>query len=115
MSLFFEKVYDKDPFIILGMTFFGSEVRANSGYFADGFINLGPLGVVIMSIAAGICLAITSALMNKLPKRFIVATLPFVLGYINGPLQVTILTNGLLLFWAIIFLYPSRSLKVAGP
>lgn len=110
LSAFIDEVYDKDPFIILGQTFFNREVRANTGYFADGFINWGFNGVILMSILAAICLAITSILMNKLPKKFIVITFPFALGYINGPLQVTLLTNGLIIFWMLLLLYPAHKI-----
>jgi len=112
LSFLFEDIYGEDPFLLLGQSFFGTEVRANSGFFADGFINFGSAGILIMTVLSAITLLITSILLNRFPLRFMFLVLPYAFGFINGPLQVTLLTNGLMLFWAFVLLYPTRSDEV---
>lgn len=108
LRAFFDPVYLRDPFILMGQSFFGTDVRANSGFFSDGYINLGPVGVAIMTALSIIALAITSLLMNNLDKKAIILVFPFILSFVNGPLQVTMITNGLLLFWVLLLLHPKR-------
>jgi len=106
LSALVERVYVEDPFILLGQNFFNSDVRANSGFFADGFINLGTWGVLSMSVAAALTTRTTAIFTNKFPPHFAAMSLPYVMGFINGPLQVTLLTNGLLLFWLMMLVSP---------
>jgi hypothetical protein len=105
LRLFVDPLYDTDPFIITGLYFFEREVRVNSGFIADGYINGGLWGIMLSACIASISIYVTTLVYNGLPKIFTVALLPFVLSMINGPVQVTLLTNGLFLFWVVALLY----------
>lgn len=108
---FVDPIYDVDPFIYLGQAYFGREVRLNTNFVGDGFINLGLLGVFISTAFAAICLAICELVTMK--KSFVVCVLLFVphfVALLNGPIQVSLVTNGLLITVLILLIYPQASI-----
>ena len=95
------------PFII-GDAYFGSTaLSANASLFVDGFAGLGPLGVVFISVAAGVVLhMIDSAVASK--DWRLMAGVFGIAGFTlaNTALTTSLLTHGLLLATVIGLLLP---------
>ena len=108
---FFDPVYSVDPFIYLGQNFFGRDVRLNTNFVGDGFINFGLYGVLLSTLVAAVCLAVCEIVTMK--KSFVVCALLFIPHFaslLNGPIQVSLVTNGLLITVAVLLAYPKASI-----
>lgn len=108
---FFDPVYSVDPFIYLGQNFFGRDVRLNTNFVGDGFINFGLFGVLLSTLVAAVCLAVCEIVTMK--KSFVVCALLFIPHFaslLNGPIQVSLVTNGLLITVAVLLAYPKASI-----
>lgn len=111
LKMFVEQVYLEDPFIMVGQSFFGTDMRANTNFFGDGYINLKFPGILLMSAMSGLTIYITMLILNRHDKALRVLMLPVVVAFMNGPIQVTLLTNGLLLFWLVLLFLPHSAEK----
>ena len=98
----------------LGAKYFRPGIRANTNFFGDGFINLGVPGVFIMTVLTGLVLLFSTLVFNRHGPSMLVLFLPVCMALLNTPLQVTLLTNGLILLWIILLVLP-RENGVADP
>lgn len=121
MRHFIEPVYEEDPFMLLGRVYFREGTRANTNFFGDGFINLGIPGVFIMTVLTGLMLLFSTLVFNRHGPSMLVLFLPVCMALLNTPLQVTLLTNGLILLWIILLVLPpedrvsDRAAPIARP
>lgn len=104
---FVEPVYDVDPFIMVGYEYWGGFVRVNTNFFGDGFINAGWSGVFGSALVAALVLGLAQSLLeNKFGYYSYLIFLPHIISMLNGPIQVSLITNGLLVLLALSLLSP---------
>ena len=102
-----ESRYDVDPFIVVGQEYFGRDVRLNTNFFGDGFINAGLIGVVVSSLVASLVVLVSQMILQgKKWEYAILIFLPHLMAILNGPIQVSLLTNGLFILWCMLLISP---------
>lgn len=104
---FVDPAYDVDPFIMVGYEYWDKFARANTGFFGDGFVNAGWLGVFGSALVAAFVLAVAQSLLeSKYSYYAYLIFLPHIVSMLNGPVQVSLITNGLLVLLAVSFFSP---------
>jgi hypothetical protein len=104
---FVEPVYNVDPFVMVGYEYWGKFVRVNTGFFGDGFINAGWGGVFGSAFVAALVLGVAQSLLEKKFGHYAyLIFLPHIVAMLNGPIQVSLITNGLLVLLALSLLSP---------
>ncbi|MDH4870504.1 hypothetical protein [Pseudomonas sp. BN515] len=102
-----EPVYSVDPFIMVGYEYWGKFARANTGFFGDGFINAGWGGVFASALVAASVLGGAQSLLEKKYGHYAyLIFLPHIVAMLNGPIQVSLMTNGLLVLLALSLVSP---------
>mgnify|MGYP007011823689 CR=1 FL=1 len=106
---FVEPVYDVDPFIFLGQHYYGRDVRLNTGFVGDGFINFGVYGVILSTLVSAFVIILCDLVVRQKESSLcFLLFLPHFVSLLNGPVQVSLVTNGLLFFLLVLLLYPKK-------
>jgi oligosaccharide repeat unit polymerase len=84
----------------------------NTGYLGDAYMNFGFIGMIMFSILLGAILLFLDSLSRKLNISVVIsATIIGFQSLVNGALLTSLLTGGLLLAFAIIFLYSNTEVE----
>ncbi|WP_256421600.1 hypothetical protein [Halobellus rarus] len=106
VGFFIDEVYEESLPTIIGREYF-SGASANAAYFADGYAQLGLLGILIVSIVLGFVLLIANSMIDSTdPIATTAVIIPF-FSLINSALTTTLLTHGLVVGIALAILYSS--------
>ena len=101
-NLFLSSPLDmKSARIISSVYFQNSDMYANNGIVSDGFMNLGYLGVLLLSILFGVIFLFFNSL--NLSSKYFGVFLAFVFLFLSLPTFTVIMTGGLWIFALIAF------------
>jgi hypothetical protein len=102
--------YGQNPVYMMGQLWSGTPFSMNVGYLADGYMNLGVPGVLLVSLLLGVILLLIEPLAQRFPLPLAVAAVAMpIRSLVDSALLTTLLTHGLLLGILVLWLYtPSR-------
>ena len=106
----FGPLYNYPKARLIGYEYFNNiESNANANIWASGFADFGYPGMIMVSILAALILKVVDSLGYK--EKFVFASAcsaAIGLGWVNGALHTSLLTNGVLGLILALWLYPSQ-------
>lgn len=109
---FVHNIYNiEPPFLIAKLYYNRPQMRLNTTWYADAYMNFGIIGLLIFALIIYFMLILIKSMEKK--DVYLVASLLFggILTLFNGPLLTTFLTNGLGLGLVLVFLLPKSICK----
>lgn len=110
LSFFYNNVFSEDPFIFLAKSVIDRDARFNTSFLGDGYINMKLAGMLFSTFVVGFFLKLFDKLTLRQPLHvFISFYFPFLMMIINVPFQVVLVTNGFLLGFILISIFPKNN------
>lgn len=108
---FLQNQYGQTVPRLIGHTYFGNwNTNANTGIWASGFAELGYIGTMLVSAAAGLLMKILDSLApSRLPLRYLAgctAAAAIGLDWVDGALHTSLITNGVILLLLLVSIFP---------
>lgn len=110
LNAFISYPYDYDVPRTVGYYYYGNLMTANVNYWAqDGLAGFGLLGIPVISLLAAATSWLLDSVTRPLPMRFVLVALgPVLLTISNASLFTTLLTGGLVFFFAAFIFAPAE-------
>ncbi|MEW5825445.1 MAG: hypothetical protein AB1778_01310 [Candidatus Bipolaricaulota bacterium] len=109
--------YGRNPVYMMGELWAGTPFSMNVGYLADGYMNLGLPGVILMSGLLGVVLIGLDSVARRLPVSLAIGAIALpIRNLVDAALLTTLATHGLLIGAAILRLLPRpRAAPASSP